>query len=324
MGATAPAEGRSVLITGGAGFIGSALARRLHDSHVVTVFDDLSTGQREWLPPLPPERVIVDDVTDATAVRRAVAGQDVVVHMAAMMGVRRTLENPLGVLEVNVDGTRNVLEAAADAGVDRVVVASTSEVYGDAPTPPYAEDDLTAPKTNYAMAKLADERFARAYTEARGIDHTVLRYFNVYGPRQDGSEYGYVVPIFVSRALADEPVPVHGSGEQTRDFTHIDDAVDCTVRAMGPAGRNETFNVGTGTETTVRALAETVVDVVGGGEVVTVDQPRPYTVDRRCADVSRAGRLLGYDPETSLRDGIESLRGRRRVVTAGDGPQEGV
>ncbi|MFC6726962.1 NAD-dependent epimerase/dehydratase family protein, partial [Halobium palmae] len=174
-------------------------------------------------------------------------------------------------------------EAAAAADVERVVVASTSEVYGDAPTPPYAEDDATAPKTNYAVAKLVDERFTRAYAEEHDIDYTIVRYFNVYGPRQDGSDYGYVVPIFASKALAGDPVTVHGSGEQTRDFTYIDDAVECTVRAMGPAGRNETFNVGTGTETTVRSLAETVVDVLGGGEVTTVDHPRPYTVERRCA-----------------------------------------
>lgn len=298
---------RNVLITGGAGFIGSALAARLRTTNTVTILDDLSTGTRANLAECSPDQVIVGDVTDPDCVRDAVAGQDVVVHLAAMMGVRRTLENPLGVLEVNIDGTRTVLEAAADAGVDRVVVASTSEVYGDVRTPPYAEGDDAAPKTNYAVAKLADERFAQAYASQYDVEYTILRYFNVYGPRQDGSPYGYVVPIFVSKALAGEPLTVHGTGEQTRDFTHIRDAVDCTIRAMGPAGRDGIFNVGTGTETSIAALAETVVDVVGAGEVTHAEHPRPYTVERRCADVSNARERLGYEPEIPLREGIQSF-----------------
>lgn len=297
-------SGERVLITGGAGFIGSHLAERLADENAVTVVDDFSVGDERNLSFLPSERVVDADVCDSAAIRSAVDGHDVVVHMAAMMGVRRTLQNPLEVLRVNTDGTRTVLEAAVEADVDRVLFASTSEVYGDVPDVPYHEDDPKAPETNYAVAKLASERFVRSYTEKHDLDHTIVRYFNAYGPRQDSSAYGYVIPIFVDRALSGEPIEIHGDGHQTRDFTFIDDAVDCTIAALGPDGRNETFNIGTGTETKIRSLAMAVADAVDGAEAIHVEHPRPYVIERRCADVSRAKRRLGYEPTTTVPEGI--------------------
>ncbi len=304
-GGTIMSDDKRILITGGAGFIGSHVAQQLATDHDVTVLDDFSVGSKRHLSFLPSDRLIDADVCDAAAVRAAVDGQDVVIHMAAMMGVQRTLQNPLGVLQVNIDGTRNVLEAAAHADVDRVLFASTSEVYGDAPDVPYHEDDLLAPETNYAVAKLTSERFVRAYASSHDLDYTIVRYFNVYGPRQDSSPYGYVVPIFIDRALSGERIEVHGHGHQTRDFTFIDDAVACTVAALGPDGRNETFNIGTGRETKIRSLAMAVADAVDGAEVVHVEHPRPYVIEQRCADVSRAESKLGYEPETSIREGIE-------------------
>ncbi len=303
---------KRILVTGGAGFIGSNLAETLAEENEVTVLDDLSTGSSGNLSPSAVEEFVEGSVTDAELVEDVAADKDVIVHFAAVMGVRRTLERPLDVLEVNVDGTRNVLEAATDAGVDRVVVASTSEVYGDAPDPPYDETDETAPKTDYAVAKLADERFARAYQNEYGLDYTIVRFFNVYGPRQDSSAYGYVVPIFVRQALAGEPITVHGSGEQTRDFTFIEDAVRATVEMMGEEGRNETFNVGRGQEVSVRELAATVRDVVGDGTIERQDHPRPYVVERRCADVSKARDRVGYAPEWSLEDGIRAMVAAQR------------
>lgn len=300
-------SGEDVLVTGGAGFIGSHLTEYLAEDNRITVLDDFSTGSRANLRSLSADRIIDGSVTDADLVAEAVEGKSVVVHMAAMMGVKRTLERPLDVLNVNIDGTRNVLSASADADVDRVLVASTSEVYGDAPEPPYSEDDETAPKTNYAVAKVADERFTRAFQEERDLDYTVVRYFNVFGPRQDSSSYGYVVPIFVRAALADEPLQVHGDGEQTRDFTYIDDAVEGTVRALGPAGRNETFNIGGGSEVSIRELAEVVVEQVGSGEIEHVEHPRPYVVERRCADVTKARERLDYEPSHSIERGVRRL-----------------
>ncbi|SEV81094.1 NAD-dependent epimerase/dehydratase family protein [Natrinema salifodinae] len=297
-------SGERVLITGGAGFIGSHVADRLADENVVTVLDDFSVGSEHHLSFLPSERIVDADVCDSAAVRSAVAGHDVVIHMAAMMGVRRTLQNPLEVLRVNTDGTQTVLEAAVEADVDRVLFASTSEVYGDVPDVPYHEADAKAPETNYAVAKLASERFVRAYTAKHDLDHTIVRYFNAYGPRQDGSAYGYVIPIFVDRALSGERIEIHGDGHQTRDFTFIDDAVDCTIAALGPGGRNETFNVGTGTETKIRSLAMAVADAVDGAEAVHVEHPRPYVIEQRCADISRAKARLEYEPTTTVREGI--------------------
>lgn len=294
-----------ILVTGGGGFIGSHVAERLAAENAVTVLDNFSSGTDAHLQFLPDDRIVDADVRDEAAVRSAVADQDVVIHMAAMMGVRRTLERPLEVLQVNIDGTRHVLNAAADEGVDRVLFASTSEVYGDAPEVPYAEDDVQSPETNYAVAKRASERFARAYATKHDVDYTIVRYFNVYGPRQDSSDYGYVIPKFVDRALSGERIEVHGDGHQTRDFTYITDAVDCTLAALGPAGRNETFNVGTGEETKIKALAAAVSEAVDGAEVVHVPHPRPYVIERRCADVSKAASLLGAEATVSLRDGIE-------------------
>lgn len=304
--ATEPLLDKRVLVTGGAGFIGSAVCRRLAAGNDVTVLDNFATGTENNLDET--EVSLVEaDVTDRAAVADAVADHDVVLHMAAMMGVRRTLENPLGVLEVNMEGTRNVLHAATDHDVERVLFASTSEVYGDLLSPPYPETTEASPKTNYAVAKLADERYTAAFCDAAGIDYTIVRYFNVYGSKQDSSPYGYVVPMFIARAKADDVVPVYGDGTQTRDFTYIDDAVEATVRALGPDGVSETFNIGTGTETTIRTLAETVVDVVGSGTVEFVENPRPYSITRRGADITKARTTLGYAPQVSLEEGIRRL-----------------
>lgn len=310
--------GKRILITGGAGFIGSHLAERLVADNDVVVLDDFSTGSKTNVPA--GIEIVEGDITDGGLVADLVADQDVIVHMAAMMGVRRTLEDPLGVLQVNMEGTRTMLHAAAGAGVERVLFASTSEVYGDLIDPPYHEDDEMSPKTNYAVAKLADERYTRAFCESEGIDHTIVRYFNVYGPHQESSAYGYVVPRFIELARNDEALPVHGDGTQTRDFTYIDDAVVTTSRALGDAGAGGTFNVGTGREVSIAELARTVVDVTGSGEVSFVEHPRPYRVERRCADVSRATRMLGCAPRIDLETGVRHLDAAMAATSDGTGP----
>ncbi|WP_226038752.1 NAD-dependent epimerase/dehydratase family protein [Natrinema sp. DC36] len=299
--------GRRILVTGGAGFIGSNFARWLAPHADVTVLDDFTSGSRRNIDDIGDITVVDADVRNGELVSDVLRNQDVIVHMAAMAGVQRTLDDPIGTLEVNVEGTRAVLEAAVEAGVDRVLFTSTSEMYGDLVDPPYREDGPIAPKTNYAVAKAVNERYVEGYCEQADIPYTIVRYFNVYGPDQDGSTDGYVVPKFVRRALANGSIPVYGSGEQTRDFTYIDDALDATVRALGPAGRNETFNVGTGIECRIRTLAEVVVDVIGQGRIVHTDDPRPYRVERRCADITKAGELLDYTPRTPLPAGIRKV-----------------
>lgn len=299
-------EGDRILVTGGAGFIGSAVAERLATDNFVTVFDNFSTGKRENLATVP-DQVIDGDVRDQAALVSVLEGHDTVVHLAAMMGVRRTLENPQEVVRVNVGGLRSVLNAAVRTGVDRVLVASTSEVYGDAPAVPYSEGDTKDPKTTYASAKLDGEGLTRQIASKADFDYTILRYFNVYGPRQDASEYGYVVPIFVRQALSNSPITVHGDGDQTRDFTYISDAVTATVAALGPAGRNETFNVGTGSETSIHELAQTVKRSVDATAITHVEHPRPYVVRRRCADIEKVRTELSYDPQYDLSEGIDRM-----------------
>lgn len=300
-------ENRSILLTGGAGFIGSHLAGRLAVENEVTVFDSLRTGRVENVPQHDSIKLIDGDVTNADAIHSVVPGHDIVVHLAALVGVDRTLENPVEVLETNIEGTEEVLQAAVDADVDRFLFSSTSEVYGDGVDVPYSETDRTCPKTDYAVAKLADERLIQAYAREYEIDYTILRFFNIYGPRQDSSHYGYVVPIFVRQALQNNMLEVHGDGAQTRDFTYIDDAVEGTVKALGPAGANEIFNLGHGQEVSIESLAEKIIKTVGKGEVRYVDHPRPYSINRRCADISRANKLLNYNPDVSLQSGIKKL-----------------
>lgn len=305
---------RSVLVTGGAGFIGSHLSERLAENNEVTVIDSLRTGQKENVPS--DVEFVEGDITDRELVERTLPGHDVVVHMAALVGVQRTLNHPVEVLETNIEGTRTLLQVASEHEIDRFLLASTSEVYGDGINVPYQENNRSSPKTDYAVAKLADERFVRAYAEEYDFNYTTIRYFNVYGPGQDSSSYGYVVPIFIRQALAGDTLEVHGDGEQTRDFTYIDDAVRATVAALSEAGRNETFNVGSNIETTISELAEMITDVVGAGEVKYIDHPRPYTVKRRLADISKSQATLGYEPMYSLRDGIEELAGALSAPSA--------
>ncbi|MFC4989070.1 NAD-dependent epimerase/dehydratase family protein [Saliphagus infecundisoli] len=296
-----------ILVTGGGGFIGSNFVRRIAPHADVTVLDAFTSGNLRNMEGIDGVTVETGDIQDQAFVDRVMAGQDVLVHMAAMAGVQRTIDHPSQTLEVNVEGTRIVLFSALEAGIDRVLFTSTSEMYGDLSEPPYREDGPIAPKTNYAVAKAVNERYVEAYCTEAGVPYTIVRYFNVYGPNQDGSTDGYVVPKFVRSALGGGRVLVYGSGRQTRDFTYIDDAIDGTIRALGPAGRNDTFNIGTGRETSIRELAELVTEVLDCGEVVHIEDPRPYRVERRCADITKARIRLGYEPRTMLSDGIRKI-----------------
>ncbi len=292
-----------VLLTGGAGFIGSSLARALAASgHRVRVLDDLSTGSAANLEAVDAETV-VGDVRDLDAVRRAVEGTEVVYHLAALPSVARSVGDPLAVNSVNVDGTLNV----RDEGVRRVVYASSSSVYGDTPTLPKHEDMAVAPLSPYAASKLAGEAYCRAFAHAYGLETVSLRFFNVFGPRQDPfSEYAAVIPIFLTRMLAGEPPQVFGDGLQSRDFTYIDNAVRACLLAAsaGPEAVGEAMNVGCGERITLLELIEGLNGVLRASLEPVFCPPRPGDVRHSEAAIERAARLIGYRPTVSVEDGL--------------------
>ncbi|MBI2215836.1 MAG: SDR family NAD(P)-dependent oxidoreductase, partial [Candidatus Rokubacteria bacterium] len=253
----------TLLITGGAGFIGSHLADRLlADGARVRVLDNFSSGIRANLDAAARAgdrlEVVEGDIRDPATMERVTRGVSIVFHQAAMRSVPRSVADPLGTNEHNVTGTLNVLEAARHAGVRRVVYASSSSVYGDRPDLPKREDQPPSPVSPYAVSKAAGEQYARVWARLYGVETVGLRYFNVFGPRQDPtSEYAVVLPRFIRWALRNEPLEVHGDGEQSRDFTYIDNVVDANVlagRAEGASG--EVFNVGCGDRISLLGIIE--------------------------------------------------------------------
>ncbi len=300
----------NVLVTGGAGFIGSNLVRCLAAAGArVRVLDDLSTGSRDNLGGVPGTvEALIGDVRDPEVVRRAAAGVDVVYHLAALPSVARSVADPATSHAVNASGTLNVLAAARDAGVRRVVYASSSSVYGDTPTLPKREAMPVAPMSPYAASKLAGEAYCRAFAGAYGLETVALRFFNVYGPRQDpASEYAAVVPRFVTRMLAGQPPIVFGDGRQSRDFTFVANAVQACVLAGAEGGEavGEALNVGCGDRTSLLDLVSTLNGLLGTRIQPTFAEPRPGDVRHSHADVSEAERLLGYRPLVGVREGLE-------------------
>ncbi len=313
-----------VLVTGGAGFIGSHLVERLlADGHRVTVLDDLSGGRLENLNEArdhPRLRLIVGDVRDPKALQAALEGVEVVFHLAAVVGVPRVLADPLRTLWVNVEGTGRVLEACAGRGIP-VCLASSSEVYGKGVRWPAAEeDDLrlgppTSPRWVYAVSKLLDEHLAMAWAR-RGLRVSVVRYFNVYGPRADPRGYGYVIARFMDQALRGEPLTVYGDGQQTRSFIYVTDAVEGTLRAgLSPAASGHIFNIGHPEEISILELAERVRRISGAQVPIRflplseVYGPDFEEVARRIPDVSKARALLGFEARVTLDEGLQRTWG---------------
>lgn len=299
--------GQSVVITGGAGFIGSHLADRLADTCDVTVLDNLSAGRRDQVPA--EAELVRADIRDAERLEDVITGADVVFHQAALVSVNQSIERPVESHEINLDATLHLLECAADANA-RVVLASSTAIYGEPATLPVTEPQPKSPSSPYGLDKLAVDNYARLYSELYGLETVALRYFNVYGPRQRGGQYGGVISIFIDQALSGGPITVHGDGTQTRDFVHVRDVVDANVRAAQAAVSGEAFNIGTGTETSIMELAETVRTAVGTDVDITHEAARPGDIERSRAAISKATRDLGFSPSVPLQEGIE------RVVTA--------
>lgn len=306
-------QGKKVLITGGAGFIGSALARRmLQEGCEVVCLDDLSTGFEKNLEEHknnPDFKFVQGDANDLEAVR-AVFDQDkfnYVFHYAARVGVIRTIEHPLEVMR-DIEGIKNVLKLSQERGVEKVMFSSSSEVYGEPVEIPEREDGHLNPKLPYAVVKLAGETYLKSYGQEHGLKTCSLRFFNVYGPGQDSSAYGFVAGIFIKQALAGKPITIFGDGTQTRDFVYIDDNIEATVQALlSDKTDGEVLNIGTGRPTTILDLAERVKEMVGKPSVEIKHTPPRASgeVRHRFPDVSKLKKLLGYHARTSLDEGLK-------------------
>ena len=297
------------LVTGGAGFIGSHLARRLAaDGHPVRVVDNLSTGTRANLDAATGVELVEGDIRDPDTCGRVVRGIEIVFHVAALPSVPRSIADPWASHDHNVNGTMRLLEAARAAGARRVVYSSSSSVYGDTPTLPKAETAEPLCRSPYATAKLAGEQYVLAYARAGLLEGVALRYFNVFGPRQSPtSAYAAVIPAFLKAALTGTVAEVHGDGEQTRDFTYVDNVVDANLRAAfgeRDAVNGWATNVGAGSRTSLNELLRLVEQVTGRPVASEHRAPRAGDVRDSQASLDRAKRVLGYVPTVDLREGL--------------------
>ena len=292
------------MVTGGAGFIGSNLAEELSNRYEVTVIDDLATGRESNLSGLDVE-FVRGSILDTDLLARTFRDAGFVFHEAALPSVQRSVEDPAQSNLVNVNGTLNVLLAARDAGVKKVLFASSSSVYGDTPVLPKVESMTPNPMSPYAITKLTDEYYCRVFTSLYGLPTVALRYFNVFGPRQDPtSQYAAVIPNFISRILAGEPPVIHGDGRQTRDFTFVRDVVRANILAA-ESDAVGVFNVACQKRIDLLELAGTIMDLVGT-RVDPVHEPaRPGDVRDSLADISRARDAFGYAPAYTLTDGLK-------------------
>jgi UDP-N-acetylglucosamine/UDP-N-acetyl-alpha-D-glucosaminouronate 4-epimerase len=302
------------VVTGGAGFIGSHLVERLLGDHPdarVRILDDFSTGRMANLPFAAAAgarlEIVRGDLRDLATVERVTGGADVVFHQAAMRSVPRSVADPLGANDHNVNGTLNVLEAARRAGVRRVVYASSSSVYGDRPELPKREDQPPAPISPYAVSKAAGEQYAAVWHRLYGVETVGLRYFNVFGPRQDpASEYAAVIPRFILWSLQRTPLEIHGDGQQSRDFTYIDNVVEanCLAADAPGAAAGLAFNVGCGERVSLLAIAARLEELLGHPVERRHTPSRAGDVLHTLADIDRAKRLLGYTPRVPFDEGL--------------------
>jgi UDP-glucose 4-epimerase len=297
-----------VLVTGGAGFIGSNLVRALlENGDEVRVLDNFSTGNRANLEDLDVE-IVEGELRSYERVHNAVRGTEVVYHLGALGSVPRSIQDPLTSNAVNVEGTLNVLLAARDEAVRRVIYSSSASVYGSTRQLPTTEETAPDPISPYGVAKLAAERYCISFSRVyESFESVVLRYFNVFGERQSPfSQYAAVVPRFVTAIAAGEPIEIHGDGEQSRGFTYVGNVVDATILAGGAEGASgEIFNISSGSPVSVNLIAETIGAILGKAVERTHLPPRAGDIRDSWADLSKSERVLGYAPEIALTDGLQ-------------------
>jgi UDP-glucose 4-epimerase len=299
------------LVTGGAGFIGSNITRALLEAgDTVRVLDNFATGRRDNLSGIEESVALFEeDIRDLEAIRPAFEGADYVLHQAALPSVPRSVKDPVSTTEANVNGTLNVLIAARDAGVKRVVMASSSSVYGSNPELPKHEGMRPLPISPYAASKLADEAYAASFTHVYGLETVCLRYFNVFGPRQDPtSQYAAVIPLFVTLLLRGERPTIFGDGEQSRDFTYVANVIQANIRAAtSPGGSGQAFNIACGSRISLNELLAHLNDIIGTNIEPIYTESRAGDVKHSLADISAAREAFGYDPQVSTREGLEHV-----------------
>jgi nucleoside-diphosphate-sugar epimerase len=298
------------LITGGAGFIGSNIARKVvSEGGEVVILDDFSTGYRANLEDIKSEVTVVEgDICDMATVKKAMEGVDSVHHHAAVVSVSRSVDDPQRTDEVNIGGTLNLLIAAKEAGVKRFVFAGSSSAYGDNPTLPKQEDMKPEPLSPYAVSKLAGEMYVKVFNNVYGLPAVTLRYFNIFGPYQDPtSQYAAVIPIFINKLARGEPPIVYGDGEQSRDFTYIDNAVRANLlAAKSEKAPGTVINVACGERFTLNELLTRLHGLVGKEIPATYEAARPGDVKHSLGDISRAREVLGYEPLVSFEEGLKA------------------
>jgi len=299
------------LVTGGGGFIGSHIIDELlARGHRVRVLDNFATGRRENIVHVAGDIELIEgDITSYERVHNAARGVDVVIHLAALPSVPRSIQDPLTTHQVNTTGTLNVLLAARDEGVKRVVIASSSSVYGANPLLPKREDMVLLPISPYGVSKLAAERYCMAFSAVYGLETVALRYFNVFGPRQNpNSQYSAVIPKFMDMALSGERPVIYGDGLQTRDFTYVQNVVEGTLlAAVAPEASGHAMNVACGESSSVLDLVETIRRVLGVDLQYDLEPARIGDIKDSYADIGLARQLLGYDPVVTLEQGIRLM-----------------
>jgi UDP-glucose 4-epimerase len=299
-------KNKKVLVTGGAGFIGSNLVRYLlEEGNSVTVLDNFMSGYRSNLNPFPALRIIEGDVRDKATVENAMKEVEVVFHLAASVGNKRSIDHPITDAEINVLGTLNVLEAARKEGVHKIVASSSAGIFGELKTIPIKEDHPIEPDSPYGCTKLCEEKLCLSYAKLYDLEAVCLRYFNVYGPNQRFDAYGNVIPIFVFKMLRNESLMIYGDGEQTRDFVNVSDVVQANIKAADSIGVSGAFNIASGKRVTINILVEMITKENRNLIKIEHGPERPGDVRHSLADIMLAQQRINYTPEIDLESGIE-------------------
>jgi UDP-glucose 4-epimerase len=299
---------KKIIITGGAGFIGSHLAEELAENNEVIVIDNLSTGKLENIRHLMSNEKFIfkkGDIRDLVFLKNVFNDADYIFHQAAIVSVPGSVENPSLTNEINVDGMLNTLIAARNCKVKKVIYASSCAIYGDTPHLPLKENESPIPLSPYAVSKLVDEYYCHVFTKVYELPTISLRYFNVYGPRQDAeSDYAAVIPKFIKTILQEKPPIIYDDGEQTRDFIFVKDVVDANILAA-ESNATGVFNIASGKKLSINTLAHAIIDVMGTPLKPIHDKPRPGDIKNSLADVSKAKKKLNFNPKHSLKKGLK-------------------